>query len=267
MTNDDIFRLSGTEDIESYFRKQQRNYLAHLVRHDDESLSKRLVLEENPKRAGRHVAMEKMVYENKQLKEKYNQAKDEIQYSQNTLARMEAELEQAKHDLQKTEMNLDRANTSKKYHDTEVSRLEQELDAWRDKYHQSEQDVVNAEESLEEVKKENQRLKYQFQDQENTKERLLAAGADYERQEEKFAGEIDRLQEKLSKLKYSEETARTDKEKSELEVMRLSRELERLQYQVSRENKFQRLKKYIHLQKCIKGPLGLIVVECIPILI
>ena len=140
---------------------------------------------------------------------------------------------------------------------------------------QSEQDVVNAEESLEEVKKENQRLKYQFQDQENTKERLLAAGADYERQEEKFAGEIDRLQEKLSKLKYSEETARTDKEKSELEVMRLSRELERLQYQVggsSRDQsanlKFQRLKNYIHLQKCIKGPLGLIVLlECIPILI
>merc|ERR1719410_2171799 len=176
--------------------------------------------------------MEKIVYDNKQLKEKYNQAKDEIQYSQNTLARMEAELEQAKHDLQKTEMNLDRANTSKKYHDTEVSRLEQELEAWKDKYHQSEQDVVNVEESLEEVKKDNQRLKYQLQDQENTKERLLAAGADYERQEEKFAGEIDLLREKLSKLKYSEEQARTEKEKGELEVMRLSRELERLQYQL-----------------------------------
>ena len=78
----------------------------------------------------------------------------------------------------------------------------------------------------------NQRLKYQLQDQENTKERLLAAGADYERQEEKFAGEIDLLREKLSKLKYSEEQARTEKEKGELEVMRLSRELERLQYQV-----------------------------------
>ena len=239
---------------------------------DRAETSKAKVLYESEKNS---MEMEKIVYDNKQLKEKYNQAKDEIQYSQNTLARMEAELEQAKHDLQKTEMNLDRANTSKKYHDTEVSRLEQELDAWRDKYHQSEQDVVNAEESLEEVKKENQRLKYQFQDQENTKERLLAAGADYERQEEKFAGEIDRLQEKLSKLKYSEETARTEKEKSELEVMRLSRELERLQYQVggsSRDQsanlKFQRLKNYIHLQKCIKGPLGLIVLlECIPILI
>merc|ERR1719438_376048 len=150
--------------------------------------------------------MEKIVYENKQLKDNYNRAKEDIQYSQSTLARMEAELEQAKHDLQKAELNLDRANTSKKYHDTELSRLEQELEAWKEKYHQ--------------------------QDQENTKERLLAAGADYERQEEKFAGEIDLLREKLSKLKYSEEQARTEKEKSELEIMRLSRELERLQYQL-----------------------------------
>merc|ERR1719410_3206670 len=176
--------------------------------------------------------MEKIVYENKQLKESYNRAKEDIQYGQNTLARLEAELEQAKHDLQKAELNLDRANTSKKYHDTELSRLEQELEAWKDKYHQSEQDVVNAEESLDEVKKDNQRLKYQMQDQENTKERLLAAGADYERQEEKSLVEIDRLTEKLSKLKYSEEQARTEKEKSELEVMRLSRELERVQYQL-----------------------------------
>ena len=178
------------------------------------------------------LEMEKIIHDNKQLKEKYNQAKQEIQYSQSSLARLEAELEQAKLELQKTEMNLDRANTTKKYHDTEVSRLEQELEAWKDKYHQSEQDVVNAEESLEEVKKDNQRLKYQLQDQENTKERLLAAGADYERQEEKSLVEIDRLSEKLSKLKYSEEQARTEKEKSELEVMRLSRELERVQYQL-----------------------------------
>ena len=67
LSNDDILRLSGTEDIESFIRKQQRNYLAHLVRHDDESMSKRLVFEENPKRAGRHVTMEKMVYENEKV--------------------------------------------------------------------------------------------------------------------------------------------------------------------------------------------------------
>ena len=38
-------------------------------------------------------------------KQKYNQAKEEIQFSQNTLARLEAELDAAKHDLHKAEMN------------------------------------------------------------------------------------------------------------------------------------------------------------------
>ena len=207
-----------------------QNEIDHMKEEIDRAeTSKAKVLYESEKNS---MEMEKLIHENKQMKEKYNQAKQEIQYSQSSLARLEAELEQSKLELQKTEMNLDRANTSKKYHDTELSRLEQELEAWKDKYHQSEQDVVNAEESLDEAKKENQRLKYQMQDQENTKERLLAAGADYERQEEKLAVEIDRLTEKLSKLKYSEEQARTDKEKSELEVMRLSRELERVQYQL-----------------------------------
>lgn len=191
--------------------------------------SKAKVLYESEKNS---MEMEKMVYENKDLKEKYARAKEDIQYGQQTLARLEADFEAVKHDLQKAEMSLDRANATKKYHDTEVGRLEQELEAWKDKYHQSEQDVVNAEEALDDMKKENQRMKYQLQDQADAKERLLAAGADYERQEEKFAGEIEILREKLSKLKYAEETARTDKEKSELEIMRLSRELERVQYQL-----------------------------------
>jgi hypothetical protein len=38
------------------------------------------------------------------------------------------------------------------------------------------------------------------QEQESTKERLISAGADYERQEEKYNCEIERLQEKLNKV-------------------------------------------------------------------
>lgn len=58
---------------------------------------------------------------------------------QSTLARVEAELETVKHDLQKAEMAMDRANTKEKFHNQELQKLEQELDAWKDKYHQSEQ--------------------------------------------------------------------------------------------------------------------------------
>ena len=40
-----------------------------------------------------------------------------------------------------------------------------------------------------------------YQEQESTKERLISAGADYERQEEKYSCEIERLQDKLAKVK------------------------------------------------------------------
>ena len=39
-------------------------------------------------------------------------------------------------------------------------------------------------------------------------------------------------QEKLNKVQYAEEQARVEKERSELDVMKLERELEKLQYQV-----------------------------------
>ena len=39
-----------------------------------------------------------------------------------------------------------------------------------------------------------------LQEQNSTKERLISAGADYERQEEQYNNEIDRLQEKLNKV-------------------------------------------------------------------
>ena len=40
------------------------------------------------------------------------------------------------------------------------------------------------------------------------------------------------LQEKLNKVQYTEEQARMEKERSELDVMKLERELEKMQFQV-----------------------------------
>merc|ERR1719309_1539009 len=91
---------------------------------------------------------------------------------------------------------------------------------------------MNAEDALHKIESENQRLKYQLQDTDATKERLISAGADYERQEEKYNNEIDRLQEKLNKVQYQFDQAKTDKERNELELMKVQRELEKLQYQV-----------------------------------
>ena len=69
LTNADILRLCGTEDIESYIRRQQRNYLAHLIRHDDTSISKRLTFSDNPRRPGRHITMKTMVLDNERMTE------------------------------------------------------------------------------------------------------------------------------------------------------------------------------------------------------
>ena len=54
--------------------------------------------------------------------------------------------------------------------------------------------MITAEESIQKAEDENKRLKYAMQEQDATKERLISAGADYERQEEQYNHEIERLQ-------------------------------------------------------------------------
>ena len=54
--------------------------------------------------------------------------------------------------------------------------------------------MITAEESIQKAEDENKRLKYAIQEQDATKERLISAGADYERQEEQYNHEIERLQ-------------------------------------------------------------------------
>ena len=67
LTNEDILRQCGTEDIEAFIRRLQRNNLAHIVRHDDSSISKRLTFDENGRRPGRHITMESMVHQFEQM--------------------------------------------------------------------------------------------------------------------------------------------------------------------------------------------------------
>ena len=50
---------------EYFIRRQQRNFLPHLVRHDDMSMCKRLTFDENARRPGRHIKMEEMVHQHR----------------------------------------------------------------------------------------------------------------------------------------------------------------------------------------------------------
>ena len=67
LSNDAILKLCGTEDIELFVRRQQRNYLAHVVRSDDKSLSKRITFDDHIRRPGRHISMETMVHNHEKL--------------------------------------------------------------------------------------------------------------------------------------------------------------------------------------------------------
>ena len=42
-TNEDLLRIANTTDLVSYIKQQQRNYLCHLVRKDNQSIAKRLL--------------------------------------------------------------------------------------------------------------------------------------------------------------------------------------------------------------------------------
>ena len=67
LSNDAILKLCGTEDIELYIRRQQRNYLAHVVRNDDDTLCKKLTFDDHIRRPGRHISMETMVHNHEML--------------------------------------------------------------------------------------------------------------------------------------------------------------------------------------------------------
>ena len=63
-----------------------------------------------------------MAGEHKKLTEKYQQAKQEIQYSQTTLARVEMDMEKTKQELREAQIKNERSNQSQRVH--EVRRLE-----------------------------------------------------------------------------------------------------------------------------------------------
>jgi len=66
LTNENIRHQCNTEDIEVFIRRQQRNYLAHIIRQEDTSIVKRLTYNGDKRRPGRYITMERMVLEHDQ---------------------------------------------------------------------------------------------------------------------------------------------------------------------------------------------------------
>ena len=61
-TNDAILELCKTENIETFIARQQRNFLAHIVRRDDSSLMKQLTFNnDSVRKRGRSTTLRKLV--------------------------------------------------------------------------------------------------------------------------------------------------------------------------------------------------------------
>merc|ERR1712015_217470 len=50
LTNENIRHQCNTEDIEVFIRRQQQNYLAHIIRQEDTSIVKRLTYNDDKRR-------------------------------------------------------------------------------------------------------------------------------------------------------------------------------------------------------------------------
>ena len=43
VTNEELYKICGTEHLEKFIHRQQRAYVAHVIRRDESSISKRLM--------------------------------------------------------------------------------------------------------------------------------------------------------------------------------------------------------------------------------
>ena len=71
LRNEDLLRICKTESIETFISSQQRNYLAHLVREDDNRCSKKLLFNhDESKKRGPRTTLKTIVLRHESCSEK-----------------------------------------------------------------------------------------------------------------------------------------------------------------------------------------------------
>ena len=57
-TNDDLIKICQTEELDKFIERQQRSFLAHIIRMENENTTKRLLFNDNPSRnPGRDITL------------------------------------------------------------------------------------------------------------------------------------------------------------------------------------------------------------------
>merc|ERR1712108_96784 len=77
------------------------------------------------------------------------------------------------------------------------------IEQWREKHNKAVNDVDEAEIRFDQIETENARLRFQLQEVEAQRDKLIATGKDFDRAEEKFTIEIERMNEKLTQAQLN----------------------------------------------------------------
>merc|ERR1711981_135706 len=90
------------------------------------------------------------------------------------------------------------------------------------------QDVHEAECRYDQVETENARMRFQMQEVEAQRDKLVSTGKEFDRAEDKYKIEIERLSEKMTQIQIQYDKAKPEKERIELESLKLQREHDKI---------------------------------------
>ena len=142
--------------------------------------------------------------------------------------RVEVELERTRNDLERTKQSADKAGLSAKMYEDKIAAANREIEGWKEKERRTQGEVKEVQLRFDQIDTENARQRFQLQEIEAQRDNLMRKTQDFEKTEEKFKMEKERLMEKAERTEMQYQRAKAEKEGIELNVMKLTRDLENL---------------------------------------
>merc|ERR1712038_1421720 len=116
--------------------------------------------------------------------------------------------------------------SSKQLQESHCTQLNREIDAWKEKYNKAQDEISDLEVKFDQIETESARLRFQLQENEAQRDKLMSMRQEFDRAEERYNTDIERLTERLQNVQFQYEKAKAEKEKIELQSLKLNRDLE-----------------------------------------
>merc|ERR1711876_128608 len=97
------------------------------------------------------------------------------------LQRVEVELERTRNELDRSKLAIDKADGNKLIHEAQMDKLQKEIDSLREKHSKATQDVHEAECRYDQVETENARMRFQMQEVEAQRDKLIHTSKELDR--------------------------------------------------------------------------------------